>query len=74
MKSGNSTIVLIVNALLWATAMIVSSLILKDTEYSEEMLYLLLTLSTGSLLITQNSRESIRSEWRCIQKLFSSKR
>ena len=74
MKSGNSTIVLIVNALLWATAMIVSSLILKDTEYSEEMLYLLLTLSTGSLLITQNSRESIRSEWRCIQKLFSPKR
>ena len=74
MKSGNSTIVLIVNALLWATAIIVSSLILKDTEYSEEMLYLLLTLSTGSLLITQNSRESIRSEWRCIQKLFSPKR
>jgi len=74
MKSEKSTTDLIVNALLWATAMIVSSLILKDTEYSEEMLYLLLTLSTGSLLITQNSRESIRSEWRCIQKLFSPKR
>ena len=74
MKSEKSTIDLIVNALLWAAAIIGSSLILKDTEYSEEMLYLLLTLSTGSLLITQNSRESIRSEWRCIQKLFSPKR
>jgi hypothetical protein len=62
MKSGNSTIVLIVNALLWAGAMIGSALILKGTEYSEEILLLLLTLSTGSLLITQDSREAIKSE------------
>ena len=73
MKSGKSTTVLIVNALLWAVAMIGSSLILKGTEYSDKMLYLLLTLSVGSVLILEDTRESISSEWRCIQKLFSPK-
>jgi len=60
----------ITNALLWAAAMIGSSVILKGTVYSEKMLYLLLALSTGSILIIPNGSESIISEWRCIQKLF----
>lgn len=73
MKSGTSTTLLIANALLWAAAMIGSSLILAGTEYSEKMLYLLLALSTGSLLLLEDSRESIKSEWRCIQKHFKLK-
>jgi len=63
----------ITNALLWAAAMIGSSVILKGTVYSEKMLYLLLILSTGSILIFPNGSESIISEWRCIKKLFSLK-
>jgi drug/metabolite transporter (DMT)-like permease len=73
MKSRNSTTALITNALLWATAMIVSSVILKGTEYSEKMMYLLLALSTSSFLIFPDGHKSIKSEWRCIQKLFSPK-
>ncbi len=74
MKSGKSTTVLIVNAFFWAAAMIGSSLMLKSTEYSEKMLYLLLALSTGSFLILEDGRQSIKSEWKCIQQFFSAKR
>ena len=73
MESGKSTTILVTNALLWAAAMIGSSVILKGTGYSEKMLYLLLTLSTGSILIFPNESKSIKSEWKCIQKLFSHK-
>ena len=71
MKSGNSTTTLITNALLWAAAMIGSSLLLKGTEHSTDMLYLLLTLSTFSVILVSGGHGSIKSEWRCIQKLFS---
>lgn len=73
MRSGKSTTILITNALLWAVAMIGSSLILAGTEYSEKMLYLLLTLSTGSFLLLEDSRKSIKSEWKCIQSHFKLK-
>ena len=73
MKPGKSTTILITNALLWAAAMIGSSLILAGTEYSEKMLYLLLALSTGSLLLLEDSWESIESEWRCIWERFGHK-
>jgi hypothetical protein len=66
-----STTILITNALLWAAAMIGSSLILKGTEYSTDMLYLLLALSTFSVILLPGGRETIHSEWRCIQKFFS---
>ena len=73
MKPGKSTTILITNALLWAAAMIGSSLILAGTEYSEKMLYLLLVLSTGSFLLLEDSRESIKFEWKCIQSHFKLK-
>jgi hypothetical protein len=73
MKPGKSTTLLITNGLLWATAMIGSSLILAGTAYAQKMLYLLLALSTGSLLLLEDSRKSIKSEWRCIQKRFKLK-
>ena len=63
----------ITNALLWATAMIGSSLILKDTIYYREMFYLLIALSTASFLLLEENRSSIQSKWRCIQKLLSRK-
>lgn len=61
----------ITNALLWAAAMISSSLILKDTKYFQDMFYLLIALSTASFLLLEENRTSIKSEWRCIQKLFN---
>ena len=67
----NSTTIQMTNALLWAAAMIGSSVILKDTKYSTEMLYLLLALSTLSILILPGGHESTKSEWKCIQRLFS---
>jgi hypothetical protein len=73
MKSGKSTSNLITNALLWAAAMIGSALILKGTEHSEKLLYLLLTLSTTSFLKLEKNCESIKFEWECIQRRFSSK-
>jgi len=73
MKPEKSTTNLITNALLWAAAMIGSSLILTDLEYSKDMLFLLLTLSTASFLILDENRKSITSEWKCIQRRFSSK-
>ena len=73
MKSGKSTTNLITNALLWAAAMIGSSLILANSEYSKDMLFLLLTLSTASFLLLDENRKSIKSEWKCIQRRFSSK-
>jgi len=74
MKSEKSTTNFIVNALLWAAAIIGSSLILADTEYYWDMFYLLIALSTASSLLLEENRNSIRSEWRCIQKRFSPKR
>ena len=68
-----STTIQITNAFLWAAAMIGSSVILKGTEYSTDMLFLLLSLSTASFLILDENRESIKSEWKCIQRRFSSK-
>jgi len=73
MKSEKSAKTVITSALLWAAAMIGSSLILRGTEYSEKMLYLLLALSTGSFLIFPRDDKSIRSEWSCIQKFFMAK-
>ena len=67
----NSTTIQMTNALLWAAAMIGSSVILKDTKYSTEMLYFLLALSTLSIIILPGGHESIKSEWKCIQRLFS---
>jgi hypothetical protein len=71
MKSGKSTRNLITNALLWAAAMIGSALILADSEHSKDMLFLLLSLSTASFLTLEENYKSIKSEWRCIQRLFS---
>jgi len=71
MKPEKSTTRFITNALIWAAAMIGSSLLLKDSEHSTDMLYLLLTLSTFSVILAPGSHESIKSEWRCIQRLFS---
>jgi len=70
MKPGKSTTVLITNALLWATAMIGSSVILKGSEYSTDMLYLLLALSTFSIILVPGNHETIKNEWNCIQKFF----
>ncbi|HKI55161.1 MAG TPA: hypothetical protein VJ987_13620, partial [Anaerolineales bacterium] len=73
MKSEKSTTNLITNALLWAAAMIGSSLLLGNSEHSKDMLFLLLTLSTASFLILDENRKSIKSEWKCIQRRFGSK-
>ena len=73
MKPEKSTTNLITNALLWAAAMIGSSLLLGNSEHSKDMLFLLLTLSTASFLILDENRKSITSEWKCIQRRFSSK-
>jgi hypothetical protein len=73
MKSEKSTTSMIVNALLWAAAIIGSSLILAGTEYYWDMFYLLMALSTASFLSLEENRNSIRSEWRCIQKRFGPK-
>ena len=69
----NSTTIQMTNALLWAAAMIGSSVILKGTGYSTDMLNLLLTLNTLSILLVQGGHKSIKSEWKCIQSLFSRK-
>jgi len=68
-----STTIPIANALLWAAAMISLSVILKGTKDSIDMLYLLLVLSTFSIILIPGGHEAIKSERNCIQKLFSHK-
>jgi hypothetical protein len=71
MKSGNSATIMIVNALLWATALLASSIVLAGTGYAEKMFYILFALWLGSFLILPGS-ESMKSECAWIRKLFSS--
>jgi hypothetical protein len=70
MKPEKSAITLIASSILWAAAMIGSSLVLAGTEYSEKVFYLLLTLSTSSFLMFPDGYKSIQSEWSCIRKHF----
>ena len=72
MKSGKSATIMIVNALLWATALLASSIVLAGTGYAEKVFYILFALWFGSFLILPGSRESMKSECAWIRKLFSS--
>jgi len=72
MKSGKSATIMIVNGLLWATALLASSIVLAGTGYAEKMFYILFALWLGSFLILPGSSESMKSECAWIRKLFSS--
>ena len=72
MKSGKSTTILIVNALLWAIALLASSSVLAGTGYAEKVFYILFTLWFASFIILPGNREAMKSECAWIRKLFSS--
>jgi len=72
MKSGKSATIMIANALLWATALLASSIVLAGTGYAEKVFYILFTLWFASFIILPGSREAMKSECAWIRKLFSS--
>lgn len=64
---------MIINSILWAAAMIGSALVLAGTGYSEKIFDVLFFLWFASfLLMLQKDSRSIKSEWACIRRLFSS--
>ncbi|RPI91366.1 MAG: hypothetical protein EHM40_15915 [Chloroflexi bacterium] len=72
MKSVKSATFTIINALLWATAMLAASIVLAGTGYAEKIVYILFTLWLGSFLTLPGSHESMKSECAWIRKLFRS--
>ena len=57
----------IMNAILWAVAVIASSILLAGTRMSEKMAYILLSLWFCSFLMLSMSEGSLHSEWECLR-------
>lgn len=56
MKSEKLAMIMIINAILWATAMIASSIVLSGTGYYEKVSYILIALWFGSSLMLQDTQ------------------
>jgi hypothetical protein len=63
---------MIANAIVWSAALVGSAIVLSGTGYYEKVSPLLIALWFGASLALQAGRESIKSEWSCIRKRFSS--
>ena len=72
MKSTSSVTLVLVNAILWSAALMGSAIVLSGTGYYEKVSYILIALWLASSLALQAGHEAIKSEWRCIRRLFSS--
>ena len=62
MNSKSMKPITIGNSILWAAAMIASSLILRGTEQAVEIFFVLLVLATASFLMLQRGKTAIESE------------
>lgn len=71
MKQGKSGKTLIVNSLLWAAAILATSLALAGTGKGEELIFLFMALWFASFLSLSEENRSLKEEWACIRSLFS---
>ena len=62
------------HALLFAAAILYSAKVLAGTGYHQTLSVLIIVLWFASSMLIQGAHRSIKSEWACIRRFFSSTR